>query len=554
MNKIARKQGGKCLSSSYINAHSKLLWQCAKGHKWLAKPNNIQQGKWCPFCAGHLRLTIYQMKEIAKQHGGKCLSESYVNSQTRLLWKCEHGHRWKATPSNIKRGKWCPVCAGNTRLRLEDFKRIAEERGGRCLSTNYVNNQTKLLWECSVGHRWEAVPNSIKRGSWCRKCAGLDKPPLQFIQQTAEERGGKCLSFRYPNARTRLLWECSEGHRWKATWDKIRQGRWCPECSTGLGERICREYFEQLFHRSFPKYRPEWLINKDGNKMELDGFCKSMRLAFEHQGEHHYSTNSPFIRSDRVLFRRQEDDKLKRHLCAQHGIKLIQVPAIPDRLPVDQIKLFLKKKCQRNHIPIPRDFDSTVVLLRNAYAIPSFRAMLTELKAIAGTRRGRCLAEAYLGDNVKLPWECKEGHRWEAVPSSIKQGSWCPYCAGTAKKTIEDMRKIAEQRGGRCISNCYIDANTKLWWQCDKGHRWMATPHQVARGHWCPICAGRRKTRNDLRLIAQGRGGACLSKKYLGARAKHLWQCIKGHRWEATFDSVRRGSWCPYCARNINSQ
>ena len=32
MQEIARKRGGKCLSKKYINAHTKLEWQCANGH------------------------------------------------------------------------------------------------------------------------------------------------------------------------------------------------------------------------------------------------------------------------------------------------------------------------------------------------------------------------------------------------------------------------------------------------------------------------------------------------------------------------------------------
>jgi hypothetical protein len=27
-----------------------LLWQCAHGHQWKAKPNKIQQGRWCRIC------------------------------------------------------------------------------------------------------------------------------------------------------------------------------------------------------------------------------------------------------------------------------------------------------------------------------------------------------------------------------------------------------------------------------------------------------------------------------------------------------------------------
>jgi len=49
------------------------------------------------------------------------------------------------------------------------------KRGGKCLSDTYVNNQTKLLLECAEGHQWEAAPNSIKNGSWCPHCARIAK-------------------------------------------------------------------------------------------------------------------------------------------------------------------------------------------------------------------------------------------------------------------------------------------------------------------------------------------------------------------------------------------
>ncbi len=57
------------------------------------------------------KLTIDVMQEIAKSRGGKCLSTKYVNSKTKLYWECSEGHRWSARPSDIKAGKWCRVCS-----------------------------------------------------------------------------------------------------------------------------------------------------------------------------------------------------------------------------------------------------------------------------------------------------------------------------------------------------------------------------------------------------------------------------------------------------------
>ncbi len=57
------------------------------------------------------------------------------------------------------------------RLTIEEMQRIAQERGGECLSTEYIDGKTKLKWQCKVGHEWEARPNNVKHGTWCPTCA-----------------------------------------------------------------------------------------------------------------------------------------------------------------------------------------------------------------------------------------------------------------------------------------------------------------------------------------------------------------------------------------------
>ena len=171
MQQLAESRGGRCLSEIYINAHSKLTWQCAKGHEWMAIQNNVQRGHWCPRCSGNARLTIQQIHALAESRGGKCLSDIYVSMRSKLLWQCAKDHKWEAVPCNIKQGHWCAKCGGNLRLTLEQMKAIAAARGGLCLSEQYVNSSTHLLWQCKEGHQWKAVQTSVKRGSWCPVCS-----------------------------------------------------------------------------------------------------------------------------------------------------------------------------------------------------------------------------------------------------------------------------------------------------------------------------------------------------------------------------------------------
>jgi len=564
MKTLAKERGGKCLSENYVNSHTKLKWKCRGGHIWNATPNNIKNGKWCPICAIRHRaesrkLSIEEMQLIAKKRGGKCLSKIYVNNHTKLEWQCSKNHTWMAKPSNIKLGKWCPVCAGNQKLNIEEMRSIAKERDGECLSKKYIRTDTKLRWQCNKNHIWYATPDNIKHGSWCPECAGNKRLNIEDMQKIAIERGGKCLSKKYRGAHTRLKWQCKEVHIWEASPTSIKRGSWCPECSTGLGERICRESFEQLFKKKFPKSRPKWLVNKENNQMELDGYCEDIGLAFEHQGEQHYN-HVEYYHSEKQFIKRLRDDKEKIYLCKKNDVILIQVPEIPEKLAITKIKDFIEKEC--NNSPI--SFNNIEINLLKAYT-PDSKCQLEIIKMIAKRRDGRCLSKVYLGSNIKLHFECKMGHKWYAKPSNIKNGKWCPVCGTKAaaekqKSTIEEMHKYAKKQGGICLSKKYINDRTKLRWQCSLKHIWNATPSNIKRGRWCPICGSKRGGEKqklsieEMREIAKAQGGKCLSESYENNHTKLKWRCEKGHIWYATPNKIKIGRWCPKCAIHIRAE
>ena len=116
------------------------------------------------------KLTIEEIRNIAARHNGICLSDEYVNCNTKLKFQCDKKHIWNARPYAIKRGDWCPECARNIPLTINEMQKIATERNGKCLSNIYINNKTNILWECKRGHQWLARPDNVKNGSWCKKC------------------------------------------------------------------------------------------------------------------------------------------------------------------------------------------------------------------------------------------------------------------------------------------------------------------------------------------------------------------------------------------------
>ena len=247
---LAASRGGLCLSTEYVDSHTNLLWQCKAGHTWQATPVNVKyHNGWCPICAQEkVRLGLPDMQALAANKGGTCLSQSYVNHSTPLLWQCSKGHQWEATAYNIKNGEtWCPYCAREEScLGLAAMQGLAVERGGQCLSEQYVNSYTPLLWQCREGHQWAAPAVNVKKGHWCRICSTkvtrakltgrkrsvAKRLTLLDMQDMATLRGGKCLSDEYVNNYSHLLWQCAVGHQWEATARTMKSsGFWCPTCA-----------------------------------------------------------------------------------------------------------------------------------------------------------------------------------------------------------------------------------------------------------------------------------------------------------------------------------
>ena len=547
MQTLAKSKGGECLSSVYRNSSSKLRWRCANKHEWEMRPNSIRSGgQWCPACAyarngAAVRLSITEMRDLAQTRVGKCLSTEYHDNKTNLEWQCKEGHTWKMTPSSVKhQGSWCPYCAGRAHLTIEEMRALAKEKGGKCLSEKYVNNKTDLLWQCKDGHTWNAVPDSIKhQGSWCPICRLVT---IEELQELAKSRGGKCLSTVYVNMHTKLHWECVRGHTWYTGPINIKyRGAWCPYCKERIRERACRLFFERFFGKKFPKCRPEWLVNSTGNRMELDGYCQELKLAFEYQGEQH-SKNSPAIfHKVTSLKKRKMFDEEKRVLCKKQGVILIEVS---HRVDFHKMGEYILSECKNRCLVLQNENSAFDFSPKDIYA----EDKIGTYQEIAKKKGGICLTEHYYGYVVKLKFRCKEGHEFEMNTSNVKT-SWCPVCAHYVPLTIEEMQNIATSRGGNCLSKVYVNNYTKLEWECKKKHTWWAEPSHVKQGRWCPTCGkdSQRLSIEKMHEIAQKKNGRCLSQQYESSYTKLEWECQLGHVWLATPHTIKN-CWCPVCA------
>lgn len=113
MRKTAAERGGLFLSETYANNYTYYEWQCGSGHRWSAQSSEILKGRWCPACCyAKKRVSIARLREHAQSRDGKCLALEYKNNHTKILWQCAKGHEWMACPRDVisKRQRWCPKC------------------------------------------------------------------------------------------------------------------------------------------------------------------------------------------------------------------------------------------------------------------------------------------------------------------------------------------------------------------------------------------------------------------------------------------------------------
>jgi hypothetical protein len=569
LKSIAKSNGGKCLSKKYINAKTKLSFKCSCGHVWQTLPDNIMRGKWCPACRGKriskskTKYDLEAYKKLAKSWGVKLLSDEYKGTKNfKYDWEClVCKHQWTSTPNQSKRKTWCPKCAGIYKD-LDSLKDIARNNGGKLLDKKYKGMSSKYSWQCGkCSHKWRSIASSAAKGHWCPVCAVAtvsDKNKTQYstLKAKSKELGLKMMFSKteYGSPSRKHCFECRSCRREiSSTPKRIMNGFGCNFCSKGLAERICRQFFEQVFKEKFPPSYPKWLVSPRGTQLELDGYNDSLGLAFEHHGIQHYKVGY-YTKNKTELANRKKTDKRKKSLCKRNGVLLIEIPALFQITKIDDLEKFILNELKKNKYSIPKfeTINYSKAYVKNDY-INEYKTLLKQKKMIL-------LEDKWLGWNGAHLHRCKVcKNEWKAAPSNVKLGRGCKVCAYKRKRggvtTLEEAKELAKSKGGRCLSKRVLNAQIDLKWKCSEGHIWYAPYNRVKFSSWCPECGGsKRLTIDHFKKIAKSKNGKCHSSNYKNSQSILEFSCKAGHNFKRRAAEIRRGRWCQECSRLVKNR
>lgn len=228
--------GIRCVSESYLHAHSSLAWECiGDGHRfrghWVYVRNRIRQGEpVCAKCSGKEKrdetapADFARLREYVACRGGELITADLSTARGEVVIRCGRHGEWKSSWWSLLRYRsWCRKCHLEAVMKvrrertLQKVRAETARRGGACLSTDYSRHNEKLTFRCSAKHQFTATAPSILAGHWCRECATSQRAkarrmPLEEIVEIARSRGGKCVSPEYSSGAMKLEWECAHGH------------------------------------------------------------------------------------------------------------------------------------------------------------------------------------------------------------------------------------------------------------------------------------------------------------------------------------------------------
>jgi DNA-directed RNA polymerase subunit RPC12/RpoP len=106
------------------------------------------------------------------------------------------------------------------------------------------------------------------------------------------------------------------------------------------------------------------------------------------------------------------------------------------------------------------------------------------------------------GTHREVWWQCTKGHEWKATVHHRTHGTNCPYCSN--KKVLVGFNDLATTnprlakewhpiKNGKLTPLDIVEgSNKRVWWQCEKGHEWIATVVSRTNGIGCPYCSNKK--------------------------------------------------------------
>lgn len=201
------------------------------------------------------------------------------------------------------------------------------------LSDEYINSYTKIRFKCARGHKSEISWNKFQMGRRCLHCYYDPGDMYDKIVNAFDAAGYKLLLLReeYKDSKQKLPFICPNGHHHSITWNSFGQGSRCSRCSPNVSgaEKEISSFIKSLGFEVV-----ENTVGILNGLLEIDIYIPSKKVAIEYCGlrwhgenfsgrgrNYHYSKYKECLEKGIRLITVFEDEYLEHPLTVLSRIK-----------------------------------------------------------------------------------------------------------------------------------------------------------------------------------------------------------------------------------------
>ena len=273
-----------------LNSHKKFWFDCECGHPFDVRLNNINIGRWCPYCSNPPKKLCEPCKNCVICYD-KCFasversknwsvknkdqpSELLKNSHKKYWFDCECGHDFEASLSDItSKNSWCPYCSNNKLCEPSKNCKI-------CFNKCFASVERSKNW-------------SVKN----------KKKPTEVFKSSAEI----------------FIFDCDKCcNEFKSKLCHITDGSWCPNCRYKT-EDIVYNKLNTIYPSIKRQFKVDWCKNK--KHLPFDFVIEERKIIIELDGIAHFIQVAKWKTPEHNRIR----DLYKMKCANENGFSIIRI-------------------------------------------------------------------------------------------------------------------------------------------------------------------------------------------------------------------------------------
>lgn len=257
-----------------------------------------------------------------KEQKCELLETEYINARTKMKYECKCKNESKITFDNFKNGVRCKICQNNLMKHTYKFVyNYFKQQDCELLETEYINNETKMKYRCKCDNQAEITFGHFQSGVRCMKCSGSEQLTYDFVYNYFKEQSCHLLETEYINNSIKMKYICECKNEAFITFNGFKTGHRCNLCKYKTQKKLFNWLKENFINYTIKnEMKFEW-AKTEKSYLRYDFYITELNLIIELDGKQHFEQVSNWSSPEE----QQINDNFKNKLANKNGYRMIRI-------------------------------------------------------------------------------------------------------------------------------------------------------------------------------------------------------------------------------------